>query len=193
MKLVPHPHIVGAGSVSLRGIEVWASDQSLHPDCYPSQVSPYNTPAHWDNATLTRGVHRTHTPRKCLYGIDCYNYSSSANSATPRDWLHHINTPCIEHGAIESTVWTSARSDHSNRHCTQSCDWDCDHIYQRSWCAIDVAYCSSLYSTKKVTKSQEIPYHGESHSTARCLPEWSSWSCAYWLHHDNSVVLVNCN
>jgi len=34
----------------------------------------------------TGGVHRTHTPREQnIYGIECYNYSSSADSATPRD------------------------------------------------------------------------------------------------------------
>jgi len=38
-----------------------------------------------------------HIPRANVYGIECYNYSSSADSATPRDWLHHINTPCREH------------------------------------------------------------------------------------------------
>ena len=38
-----------------------------------------------------------HIPRANVYGVECYNYSSSADSATPRDWLHHINTPCIEH------------------------------------------------------------------------------------------------
>ena len=32
-----------------------------------------------------------HIPRANVYGIECYNYSSSADSATPRD------TPCIEH------------------------------------------------------------------------------------------------
>ena len=49
----------------------------------------------------TRGVHRTPTRHKCLWD----NYSSSADSATPRDWLHHINIPCIEHEAIENRVW----------------------------------------------------------------------------------------
>jgi len=48
-----------------------------------------------------------HIPCMSVYGIECYtgNYSSSADSATPRDWLHHINAPCIEHGAIENRVW----------------------------------------------------------------------------------------
>jgi len=44
-------------------------------------------------------------PHTNIYGIECYNYSSSADSATPRHWLHHINAPCIEHGAIENRVW----------------------------------------------------------------------------------------
>jgi len=43
-----------------------------------------------------------HIPCGNVYEVECYNYSSSADSATPRDWLHHINTPCIEHGAIEN-------------------------------------------------------------------------------------------
>jgi len=69
-----------------------------------------------------------HIPRANVYGIECYNHSSSADSATPRHWLHYINTPsCIEHvvsgpaagrhknvagpmtiepGAIENRVWT---------------------------------------------------------------------------------------
>ena len=38
-----------------------------------------------------------HILRANVYGIECYNYSPSADSATPKDWLHHINTTCIEH------------------------------------------------------------------------------------------------
>ena len=52
---------------------------------------------------ITTGVHSTHTPCEC-YGIECYDYSSSTDSAIPKDWLHHINTPCIEHGAIENRI-----------------------------------------------------------------------------------------
>ena len=49
-----------------------------------------------DSIILEQEVFIEHIPCANVYGIECYNYSSSADSATPSDWLHHINAPCIE-------------------------------------------------------------------------------------------------
>ena len=75
-----------------------------------------------------------HIPRANVYGIECYNYSSFADSATPRDWLHHINAPCIEQ---ENRVWM---------------------YWQWRWVCILITSHSSLYISSK-DKSSEVYSH----------------------------------
>ena len=75
-----------------------------------------------------------HISRANVYGIECYNYSSFADSATPRDWLHHINAPCIEQ---ENRVWM---------------------YWQWRWVCILITSHSRLYISSK-DKSSEVYSH----------------------------------